>query len=986
MGRVTSSVGLVSGIDSKAIIDQLIALESQSKKKLETRVSTTNNQKKAYDTLLTAVKGIRDQSLSLQRPSTFNAASATSSNDSVLSATASNGATLGSYQFRVARLVTAQQSVSTGFSDFKTQRVGAGNLTVEMGGGEVNTQTLLADLNGGAGVSRGTFRITDRSGASTVIDASAAVTLDDVVRKINSSTDIRVKATIDGDRLKLTDGTGSSSQNLIVQDQGNTTTAAGLGIATTAAGIASGTLTGTDINSISTTTALAKLNDGLGIRKASANADDITLTTRDGNTYSVNLANAKTVGDIVNEFDSATGGKVKLTINADGDGLKATDTTAGGGTFSIAAANGSNAAADLGLVGSGGSAIDGKPILGGLNTVLLKTLNGGTGLELGQLKITDRSGTAATIDLGGIKTLQGVLDKINSTTASGFAVKATVKDSGNGIQITDASGGTGDLIIEDTTLSTATALGLNGTFNNTTPTAVGKNLQRQWVNENSLLAGLNGGKGVTPGIMKFTSSSGNVAAVDLSIAGYTTLGQVMKAINDKTAAIGITAGLNANGDGLLLTDSAGGANKLKVEDQSGTMAANLNIRGQASATTIDGSYEKTIAITATDTLTEVTKKFTELAYGLSANVINDGSGASPYRLSLTAFNSGMNGRVVFDAGTTNLGTRKIVDAQDAAVFVGGSANTEPLLVTGSSNQLSGVLPGVNIDLHSASDSVVSLNVTRSADSLVETVQKYVDGFNEIVAGIDVLTKFDTETNTRGLLMGDSSVQGVETAIYASMNQVVTGAGQFRTLADVGITIGEGAALEFDEDKFRKAYADDATGVEKLFTAVDRTTVTKTTTGGILTNGVGADGTVINYVVTGGTTTTTTSINGPVVPNGTTYDGGTPTTVGGVTTVTGATIFQNTTTTVGRGFGYLIEGALTRLTDPVSGLITQTNKNLDSKIEGFKSRIESLDKMLEQKRARLQKQFADMESVLSKMQGQQQAINSYQPISYAPATS
>jgi flagellar capping protein FliD len=128
------------------------------------------------------------------------------------------------------------------------------------------------------------------------------------------------------------------------------------------------------------------------------------------------------------------------------------------------------------------------------------------------------------------------------------------------------------------------------------------------------------------------------------------------------------------------------------------------------------------------------------------------------------------------------------------------------------------------------------------------------------------------------------------------------------------------------------------------------------------------------------------VNGPVVPNGTTYDGGTPTTVGGVTTVTGATIFENNTTTVGRGFGYLIESALTRLTDPVTGLITQTNKNLDTKIEGFKSRIESLDKLLEQKRTRLQKQFADMESVLSKMQSQQQAINSYQPVSYAPATS
>jgi flagellar hook-associated protein 2 len=180
-----------------------------------------------------------------------------------------------------------------------------------------------------------------------------------------------------------------------------------------------------------------------------------------------------------------------------------------------------------------------------------------------------------------------------------------------------------------------------------------------------------------------TSSNGGVATIDMSLAGYTSLGQVIKAINDKTTSIGVTASINANGDGLLLTDTAAGANKLKVEDQTGTLGGDLNIRGVATGTTIDGSYEKTVTITATDTLTEVTKKLTALNAGVNSAVINDGSGASPYRLSLTARNSGMNGRVVFDAGTTNLGTRTLVNAQDAAVLVGGSDGASPMLVTGS---------------------------------------------------------------------------------------------------------------------------------------------------------------------------------------------------------------------------------------------------------------------------------------------------------------
>lgn len=985
MASITSSVGLATGIDSKSIIDQLMKLEEQPKTKLQTRVTEAENQKKAYKALLDSVTKIRDNSLTLQRPSTFNAANATSSNEDVLSATASNGAALGAYSFRVARLVTAQQTVSSGFADFNTQKVGAGTLTVEMGGGEVNTETMLADLNGGAGVTRGMFRITDRSGASAVIDATSAVSIDDIVKKINSSLDIRIKAEVKGDKLVLTDATGSSSQNLVVQDMGDGKTATGLGIATTAAGVASSTVTGTDINFIATTTALSKLNDGLGVRRAAKSSDpDLTVTTRDGGSFNVNLSNAKTIADIATEFNAATSGKVKVTVNATGDGLTVTDTTGGGGTFGITAINDSKAAADLGITSaSAGGVITGKPVIAGLNTVLLKTLNGGTGLNLGQLKITDRSGTAATIDLSTATSMQDVLDKINNTTAGGFAVKASVKDSGNGIQIVDASGGTSDLIIEDVTLGTATALGLNGTFTTSTPAAVGKNLQRQWVNENSLLSTLNGGKGVSLGKIKVTGSNGGVATIDLTGSGHTTLGQVMTAINAKTTAIGVTVGLNANGDGLLLTDSSGGAGKMKVEDSSGSMAANLNIRGQATTTTIDGSYEKTITVSATDTLTDVTRKMTDLAYGVSANVINDGSGASPYRMSMTAMNSGRAGRIIFDAGTTSLGTRTLVGAQDAAVFIGGTGGAEPLLVTGSSNQLSGVLPGVNIELHSVSDNPVSLNVTRSADDLVKTVTDYVQGFNDIIAGINELTKFDPETLEKGMLLGEGAIRDIQNAMYESLNQVVTGAGQYRMLADVGVKIVDGAELDFDEDKFREAYAADPTAVEKLFTATDRITTTKVTTGGILANGIAPNGTVMNNVITGGTTVTTTTTNGPTVTNGTTTDGlGTTTTVGALTTTTGAVITQNSTTIVGRGFGWLLEKSLTKITDPVDGYVKRTSNMLDERVDGFRDRIDSLDKLLTAKRARLEKQFANMESVISSLQSQQSALASFTPVSYS----
>jgi flagellar capping protein FliD len=230
-------------------------------------------------------------------------------------------------------------------------------------------------------------------------------------------------------------------------------------------------------------------------------------------------------------------------------------------------------------------------------------------------------------------------------------------------------------------------------------------------------------------------------------------------------------------------------------------------------------------------------------------------------------------------------------------------------------------------------------------------------------------------------MGDSAIQGVQNALYEGLTKTVTGAGQYRTLADVGLTITDGAKLDFDEDKFRAAYSANPTDVEKLFTSMDSITTTKTTVGGTLTNGA-SGGSFINNLITGGTTTTTTTTNGPTVPNGTTTDGGTSTTVDGVTTTTGATIFQNTTTTVGKGFAYLIEKALTKLTDPVDGLIPRTNDNIDLHVADYRARIDALTDLLTQKRTRLETQFANMESAISSLQSQQSALNSFQPVSYS----
>lgn len=998
MAQITSGVGLVSGINYTDLIDKLMSLEEQPKTLLQTRKDTVDQQKVALTDLTARLTSLKLSATTLKKPSAFQQATTTSSDENVLTATASAGAATGSFQFRVAQLVASQQSISAGFASTNT-KIGAGTLTIEMGGGDLSSKTPLSQLNGGAGVRRGVFRITDRSGHSAAIDISDAITLDDVARNINNSLDISVRASVGKEGLTLTDQSNSTSSNLIVQEIGDGAAATDLGIV---ASVGVSVIHGADINSLGRQTSLSQLNDGRGVRTGSG-SPDLRITASTGANYDIALNGLTSVGAVLDAINTATGGAVKADVAAGANGIRLTDS--GGGAVSVTALNGSNAAADLGIAKSGTGVINGSAVIASLDSVLISSLKGGSGMAMGGLTITDRSGASHTVNLSGATTVQDILDAINSDT--NIHVKASLKASGNGIQIADTSGGTGNLVIADADASaTATSLGLAGSFDISKPAAMGANLQRQWISRNTLLADMNGGKGISTGVFTVTNSSGHGFDVDLSTGSKVTLGQVMDDINAR--AEGVTASINANGDGLLLTDTAGGTGKLTVADADGTSATDLRIGGTATGTTIDGSYETTIDVTANDNLTTIQNKINQAGFGVSASIINDGSAASPFRLSLTARNTGRDGRVVFDGGATAIQTRNLVEAQDAAVFFGDTGSAEPLLVTSSTNQLTNVIQGVTVNLQGVSDRPVTLNITRSADSVVTQLQTFTDTFNQMVDKISDLTKFDTTTNTRGLLLGDNTIQQIQSSMYDMLQTVVSSAGKYRMLADVGLTLGDGAKLTFDADKFKAAYANDPDSVQRLFaakSAAGTDTKLSDTNGGKgvslgqfrITNAAGASSVVSTFSsmtiaqlisainATGLSVTaalddssdglTLTDASGGAGKLTLTDLNGTPSADLGIDGTAASTTVTGSFGLIGNSVASVMENQISMLTDPVNGIITLENNALDQTSRQFQDRMDQLDKLLADKKLRLQTQFANLETVLAGLQSQQQALNS-----------
>ncbi len=809
--------GLFSGLDTTSIINQLLALEQKPILKLQGRVETTTKEKTALLEISARLLALKTRASALASEDEFGVTKTTSSNTNALLASGSAVAATGSFLFQPALLATTNQFLSSGFADTNSTPVGAGTLSITVGGGHLDRDVDLADLNGGTGVSAGQLRITDKAGISAVVDIGPAVTVEDVVDRINQA-GIGVTASVSGDSFVLTDGTGGAGL-LKVEELGGSV-AAELGILGSTAGAV---LTGSDVINVSGATSLSFLNDGNGVRRASGN--DFRITLRDGTILDIDLTSTtdrvSQVTDAINNHAS-NGGKVTAQVSADGNRLELVDHTGVAGTLSVTALGLSKAAEDLGLLGSvaGGApdeTLTGGRIVGSLSSVLVKELRGGAGSALGTISITDRSGTNALVNLTGLETLEQVTDAIN---ASGANVQATVNAEKNGLLIRDLTGSTAsNLIVTDSVGTAAADLGIDTGAGGVAASQVnGSDVRHQFISEQTRLSDLNLGKGVPPGKLEIIDANGTKVTIDLTQADDVLVEDVLEEIN---GALGtVNARINDRGDGILVEDISGGTQAIEIRDLSGgTIARDLRLAGVATGTGasnfIDGSQTKTLTIGATDTLETVRNAINALGLPVSATILNTGSGVNPFRLAITSSVAGGAGRILIEPGTSAFSFTETVEASDSVLLYGGGAT--PVRLSSGQNTYANIVDGLTVDLVGTTTSPVTVTVETDTDEILENITGFVEKFNAVVSKIDELTKFDTITNQKGLLFGDSTLRGIRGRLYHLLTDPATGlSGPFRTLTQVGISLLDDGTLVFDESRFRDALAADPAAVQDLF--------------------------------------------------------------------------------------------------------------------------------------------------------------------------
>ncbi|MBX3356559.1 MAG: flagellar filament capping protein FliD [Phycisphaeraceae bacterium] len=191
----------------------------------------------------------------------------------------------------------------------------------------------------------------------------------------------------------------------------------------------------------------------------------------------------------------------------------------------------------------------------------LSLLNGGAGVERGRIRITDRSGSKATIDLRDAQTIDDVLRAINE--ASSISVDARLRADGRGIEIVDLSGGSGTLLIQEFGAgATAASLGILGSA--ASGLLVGKTIAT--LSASTPLHSLSGGVAITNGAPDFVIAVDGVeVSVDLGAGAggvpprAQTLGEVIERTHAALASAGVggalTISIAPGGDRLRVTSS-----------------------------------------------------------------------------------------------------------------------------------------------------------------------------------------------------------------------------------------------------------------------------------------------------------------------------------------------------------------------------------------------------------------------------------------------
>jgi len=278
-----------------------------------------------------------------------------------------------------------------------------------------------------------------------------------------------------------------------------------------------------------------------------------------------------------------------------------------------------------------------------------------------------------------------------------------------------------------------------------------------------------------------TVSSSNSNVVTASAASGSTTGNHVVVVNNLASTASWTSGVFTNGTTALPAGSF---------------------------TITTGTGATTITTDGTQTLTDVANQINGDNLGLTASVVTDATGS---RLAIVANASGAPANFTV-AGDAGFGFAQAATGTNASLTIDG------ISIASASNTVTGAVPGLTLNLQSASPGTqISLGVSQDISSVTSTINQFVTDYNTVIS--DLNTTFKDTSSGQGVLATDATTRSLQSAVLGALSYTYTpssGTTTVPSLAALGVNVNNDGTLTVDSSTLQSALQNNFSDVQSFF--------------------------------------------------------------------------------------------------------------------------------------------------------------------------
>jgi len=193
--------------------------------------------------------------------------------------------------------------------------------------------------------------------------------------------------------------------------------------------------------------------------------------------------------------------------------------------------------------------------------------------------------------------------------------------------------------------------------------------------------------------------------------------------------------------------------------------------------------------------------------GVTASVVNDASGA---RLALVSNTTGASSNISITNNTTGLTFNNAVTGANASLVVDG------IPITSASNAISGVIPGVTLNLQSANPGeTVNVSVSPDTSTAESAINSFVSAWNTVVGDLNTEFAVPADGSSAAPLESDSTLRNIQSQLLSAITYSISGNNGYVNLASIGLNMNDDGTISVDSTTLDNALATNSANVQTL---------------------------------------------------------------------------------------------------------------------------------------------------------------------------